>query len=89
MKILTSKTLDMKKKKIHNFALRPFCQIRAELANRPGDSAIDNGWTNAYKTHYSDNKVKCLERQIELKLSAKLKNIHDGKGAEISVAILK
>ena len=30
-------------------------------------------WTNAYKTHYSDNKVKCLERQIELKLSAKLK----------------
>ena len=44
-------------------------------------------WTNTYKTHYSDNKVKieCLERQIELKLVSKIKNIHDGKGEETSV----
>ena len=34
-----------------------------------------------------DNKVKCLERQIELKIVSKIKNIHDGKGAEISVTI--
>ena len=31
MKILTSKTLRMKKKKIRYFADTPFCQIRAEL----------------------------------------------------------
>ena len=44
-------------------------------------------WTNAYKTHFSDNKVKCLERQIELKMVSKIKKIHDGIGAEISVPI--
>ena len=43
------------------------------LLYKQAEGQCNRQWTNAYKTHYSDNKVKCLERQIELKLSAKLK----------------
>ena len=36
-------------------------------------------------TKSKSNCKQCLERQIELKWSAKLKNIHDEKGEETSV----